>query len=128
MAYLEVEPNSAPVYTSPLSCSPPTKENVVVQATLATLSVVPAEILGLIADHADCWERNSLCRINRFFNRACTISLYGGRINITKVQALRSLADTLLQLQPEFALMVKDLCISASIEGFAWSARRSPCE
>lgn len=126
MSDLKTEPNSVLDSISPLLRLSPTIENVLTQITPTSITDFPAEILALIADQTDSWERNSLTRVNRFFNGACTTSLYSGPIKISTIHVLRSLSETLLQLRPEFALMVKDLVIRVSIEGFVWSERRTP--
>lgn len=128
MSDLKTEPNSVLDSISPLLCPSLTTENVLTQTTSTSITDLPAEILALIADQTDSWERNSLSRVNRFFNGACTTSLYSGPIIISDIHPLLSLSETLLQLRPEFALMVKDLVIKVSIEGFVWSARCTPCE
>lgn len=73
--------------TAPLPCPSFAAEDSATQTNPASLAVYPAEILALIADQADVWERNSLCRVNKFFSGACTTSLYGRHISIPNICA-----------------------------------------
>lgn len=81
---------------------------------------LPVEIVGSIADHAEPCDLSALCRVNRYCSAVCSAVLYGDHIIINDSQSLSLLHDTLLQLRPDLALVVREITIHAGVGGAGW--------